>query len=350
MDKNLLISSGALCFALLACSTAADPPAGQAGASSVAGSAGTVASGGAPVGAAGSATAGAATAGDGAGGSAPLAGAGGSAPVAGAGGAAVGAGGTAPVVDTTLAGAWDGALLKYPCGGGNPNYDCSQPSGCQNATATRPAQVIKPDGSVSEWTMGGTPGTIYNVTVHIRGVVEASWYHGGDRSAGNTTSIDVGSKVAGAKSWAKDLFQVGGTTLTYADNGNGYDYNQYELDITPPGGEVARYFLNSVIPSENAHVNGKTTHLSFEIDEMPTLKIAGGAKITLTVLDSNCVQIQNCGTSNNNMCGNGARVVTLGDADPKPPTSWTGKVTSGAGGNLNGQFVHFDVVSVTVGQ
>jgi hypothetical protein len=182
-------------------------------------------------------------------------------------------------------------------------------------------------------------------------VVEPSWYHGGTRSAGNTTSVDVGSTVAGAKSYAKDLFQTGGTNLTYADNGNGFDYNSYELDVTPSGGGTASvYFLNSVMSGENPHTSSKTQHLSFEIDELPTLKIPAGATISLVVRDSNCVQIQNCGTSNNNMCGNGARSVAFTGSMPAPPSSWTGKVTSGTGGNLNGQFVHFDVISVTVAQ
>lgn len=270
--------------------------------------------------------------------------------MAGAGGGSAGGGAT---VDPTLTGAFDGALLQFPCGGGNPNYDCPQPSPCTNVSSSQPAAtIIKPSGGqASSWTMGGTPGTTYDVKVHIQGVVEVSWYHGGTRSAGNTTSIDVGSTVPGAKSYAKDLFQTGGTNLTYADNGNGFDYNSYELDITPMGGGAPSvYFLNSVMPSENPHISSKTGHLSFEIDEMPTLKIPAGATISLTVRDSNCVQIQNCGTSNNNMCGNGSRTVAFTGSMPPPPSSWTGKVTSGTGGNLNGQFVHFDVISVTVAQ
>jgi hypothetical protein len=163
--------------------------------------------------------------------------------------------------------------------------------------------------------------------------------------------VDVASTVAGAKPYAKDLFQTGGTNLTYADNGNGFDYNSYELDVTPMGGGAPSvYFLNSVMSSENPHTSSKTQHLSFEIDEMPTIKIPAGATISLTVRDSNCVQIQNCGTSNNNTCGNGSRSIAFTGSMPAPPASWTGKVTSGTGGNLNGQFVHFDVISVTVAQ
>jgi len=371
------IFTGLSCLALLACSTAAEAPHNSGGASNSSG--GSSPSGGSPTvnggspavggtspggtssvggqdtstggtasgGASGGATA---SGGSSVGGTSAVGGAatGGSGAAAGA----VAAGGGSPV-DTTLTGAFDGALLQYPCGGGTPNYDCTQPSPCTNVSSGQPAaQIIKPSGGqVSTWTMGGTAGTTYDVKVHIQGVVETSWYHGGTRSAGNTTSIDVGSTVPGAKSYAKDLFQTGGTNLTYADNGNGFDYNSYELDITPTGGGTPSvYFLNSVMTSENPHTSSKTGHLSFEIDEMPTLKIPAGATISLTVRDSNCVQIQNCGTSNNNMCGNGSRSVPFTGSMPAPPSSWTGKVTSGTGGNLNGQFVHFDVISVTVAQ
>jgi hypothetical protein len=264
-------------------------------------------------------------------------------------GGSTGGGGT--VDPTTFAGTWDGALLQYPCGSGSPNYDCNQPTPCTAVSGTNMnAPVITPAGNTpTTWVMKGTMGTNYNVKVHIEGVTEVSWYHGGTRSAG-TASVDVGSTVPGAQSFAKDLFQVGGTGLTYADQGNGFDYNQYELDVTPPGGGTPSvYFLNAVIPAENPHISGKTQHLSFQIDEMPTILIPGGATVSLAVRDSNCVEIQNCGTQNNSQsCQQGARSVPLTGAMPAPPASWTGKVTSGAGGTLGGQFVHFDVVSVTV--
>ena len=359
MKSLSLLSTGSVCFALLACSTAADPPpsmtgGGGGGAGPTAGAGPT--GGAAPQGGAGP-TAGAntggtaPTAGGDSGGAPPVAGAGGAPPVAGAGGAP--AGGSTAITPTDFGNGLDGALLQFPCGSGNPNYDCAQTTPCNGVSATQKnAPVIKPSmGAASSWTVKGTPGTTYDVKVHIQGVVEVSWYHGGTRAAGNTTSIDVASTVPGAASFAKDLFQTGGTPLTYDDQGNGFDYNQYELDVTPPGGGTpVAYFLNSVIPNENPHTSGKTQHLSFQIDELPTIKVPGGATISLTVRDSNCVQIQNCGTSNNGMCGQGARSMTFADSDPKPPASWTGKVTSGTGGNLNGQFVHFDIISVTAAQ
>jgi len=372
MKSTTLISAGTLCFSIIACSTAANAPNGTGGAVGTAGSAtsgagapatagannatggGSSSSGGDTSGVAGSGSPGGAT-GAGAGGASggsTSAGAGGAA--AGAGGAAAGAGtgggsaGGGTVDPTDFGNGWDGALLQYPCGSGNPNYDCAQPQPCTGVSSAQPdAPLIKPSGNAAtSWTVKGTPSTMYNVQVHIQGVTEVSWYHNGTRSAG-TASVDVASTVPGAASYAKDLFQTGGTGLTFADQGNGFDYNQYELDVTPAGGQATAYFLNSVIPSENPHTSGKTQHLSFEIDELPTIKMAGGSTVSLTVRDSNCVQIQNCGTSNNNMCGNGSRSMTFAGTMPPPPASWTGKVTSGTGGNLNGQFVHFDITSVT---
>ncbi len=371
MKSTTLIATGSLCLAVMACSTSADPPPGMG----VAGTGGTVSSGsGGDAVVAGGTTGGTDTTGSGGtgvgGGTDPGAGAGGSAPgtsgaagstggsptggtggsLAMGGGPATGGGGGSAVVEPTDFGnGFDGALLQFPCGSGNPNYDCAQVTPCTGVSAGKQdAPIIKPSGNAAtSWTVKGSPTVMYNVQVHIQGVVEVSWYHNGTRSAGDS-SVDVASKVPGAQSYAKDLFQVGGTPLTYADQGNGFDYNQYELDVTAPGGGAkAVYFLNSVIPTENPHLSGKTQHLSFQVDELPTIKMAGGSTVSLTVRDSNCVQIQNCGTSNNGNCGTGARSITFAGEMPAPPASWNGKVTSGTGGNLNGQFIHFDITSVT---
>jgi hypothetical protein len=243
-------------------------------------------------------------------------------------------------------------LIPYPCDNGNPHYDCGQakPPCVPTDSSHKDASVIPPgNGAATSWKLGGAPGTMYNVKVRIRGVVEVIDYKGGTRAVGNA-SIDVNSTVPGADAKAKDLFQTGGTPLVFGDTG--FDYNQYKLSVTPSGGGTASiYWLNSVITTESPKVSDKTVHRSFEIDEMPTLKVAGGSTVALEVKDSNCVQIQNCGDTNSDTeCQTGARSVSLSDANPKPPASWTGKVTSGSGNKLGGQFVHFDVISVTVAQ
>src|SRR6187402_2826601 len=119
MKTFTLITAGTLYFGLAGCSTAAEPPAGAAGSPPA-----TAGTGGAPAAAGSGNTAGATT-----GGAPSSAGSGNDAGAsAGAAGATAGSGGAAPVVDVTLAKDWDGALLKYPCGDGNPNYDCKQPT------------------------------------------------------------------------------------------------------------------------------------------------------------------------------------------------------------------------------
>lgn len=344
-----------LCLASLACSTAADPPpatssAGSGGANSSAGEGGK-SSGGA--GNASSAGTGGASAGttaggaSGAGGSAASAGAGGASggtggetSTGGSGGNSGGSGGGAPVVDTTLVGAWDGALVEYACGNTGSGYDCQQPTIAQCTSvigSDNPPSVLKPsNGAATSWTIGGTAGTVYAVTVHVRGVVEVNSYHGGTRDQGDTSILKNG-----------DLFQQGGTPQVNGDPS--YDYNTYELDVTPKvDGAANTYFLNSVTDAENPHANSSpTTHLTFPIDYTKTIKVQGGGTVKLTVTDSNCTEVQNCGPTSGNTCAS-PRSVSLAGSMPAAPASFVQPYQQPAG--KYGQWVHFDITNVAVAQ
>jgi hypothetical protein len=378
MKSLTAISTTSLCLslAMLSCSTAADPPGGQAGqaaggestaggsspggssaggasgSSTTAGTGGDVtatggmSAGGADVGGGdtGGSSAGTGTGGSSAGTGGSSGGSGGSSGGTVAGGAG-GSGGAGSLL--SLVGAWDGALLQYACGSnGNVNYDCPQPaaSNCKNATAAAGASIIPPsNGAATSWKMGGTTGTVYSVSMHVQGLVEVSWYHDGTRAAADA-SITV---------QPRNTFQTGGTALTFADTGNGFDYNQYELDVTP-GVTAAKdiYFLNSVKPTENPHTSSTTQHLTFDVDYMASLKVPAGATVSLTVKDSNCVEVQNCGNANQSgQCG-ASRSIPLTGSTPPAPSTWNGKVTSSGVGSavLNGQFIHFDITNVTVAQ
>jgi len=358
-----LVSMASLCMASLACSTAADPPPTHAnggstsggtesgggtgavanggtgnqtsgGGSSVAGTAaggalgqaGTVATGGA-----GGSTAGS----GGAGGSEVTTGGAGS----GAGGASGGAGGSTPV-DTTLVGAWDGALIEYACGNTGSGYDCQQPTTAQCTSVigtTNPPSVLKPsNGAATSWTIGGTTGTIYDVTVRIRGVVEVNWYKGGTRDQGTTSILK-----------SLDLFQQGGTPQVNGDPS--YDYNTYELDVTPAvPGATNTYFLNSVTQNENPHANASpTTHLTFPIDYTKTIKVPGGGTVKLSVTDSNCTEVQNCGPTSGNTCA-APRTVSVSGAMPPAPSSFVQPFQQPS--NKYGQWVFFDITNVAVAQ
>lgn len=348
MKSLALVCTASLCLAMLACSTAADPPMGMAGQTSSGGSSTAGAnSGGAPsagastggtsstAGAAGAVVTGGAGGSDGGSGGTVAAGAGGTSSAGaggssgGAGGSTAGAGGAPDLL--SVVGEWDGALVLYPCGNSGSGYDCAQPAAAQ-CVNNKLESATK-----TTWTIGGTAGTIYNVTFRVRGIVETTSYVGGTRDAGNA-SINAN----------KDLFQVGGAIQQ--QGGPSYDYNTYQLDVTPAVASATAntYFLNSVTTAENPHAAGSpTTHLTFPIDYTKTIKVTGGGKVTLTVFDSNCTLVQNCGPTSGNQCS-APRTVALTGANPAPPATFMQPYQAPAG--RYGQWVHFDITNVTVAQ
>jgi hypothetical protein len=360
MKSLTLISTATLCMAVFGCSTAANAPTDSAGGeTSSAGSGetagtGTTVSGGA-TGASGSTnvagtssssggTSEGGTGGTGGSGETAGASAGGSAgasTAAGAGGSAGGGTAGAGAIDpTTFTGGWDGALIEFPCGSTGSGYDCQQPASAQcknyNQQSNPVVSTIPPANGVPDsWTMGGTPGTVYNVTFHLRGVVEVTSYVGGTRDAGNTS----------VQTTPRDLFQVGGAVQD--NTGPSFDYNTYELDVTPAvSGAANVYFLNSVTTAQNPHAsNSPTTHLTFDIDYSATIKVPGGGKVSMTVTDSNCTQVQNCGNAAGNTCA-APRTVSLAGSTPPAPAF----AQPFSNGNFHGQWVFFDVTNVTVAQ
>jgi hypothetical protein len=230
----------------------------------------------------------------------------------------------------SIVGSLDGALMLHDCARASTDgYDCPNIGPCTNNQVTK----------TSTFPIGGTTGQTYNMTFHVYGVVEPYNYVGGTRAAGNNTSITTDP----------DLFQTGGTPQP--PNGNGYDYNTYEVDVYPAGSGMTPdvYFLNSVDLNENPHTNTLTTqHATFPISYVQTIKIYGGGMITFTTFDSNCVQVMNCGTKAQNSGNNCAShySVSLAGAMPQPPASFVQPYTSGSGEQY-GQWVFIDVTAVT---
>ena len=305
---------------------------GVAGGTATGGSSGAVGSGGTGAGGRSDMATG------GSGGVTTTAGTGGT-PAAGGGGmgAGGGSGGSAPI-DTTLVGALDGALIEFACGNTGSGYDCAQPSTakCTNASGSTPPGAITPsNGAATSWKIGGTAGTVYDVTFRLRGVVEVTSYIGGTRDAGDTSILK-----------SQDLFQQGGTAQT--SGGPSFDYNTYQLDVTPAvTGAANTYYLNSVTTAENPHAsNSPTQHLTFPIDYTKTIKVQGGGTISLKVTDSNCTEVQNCGPTSGNTCA-APRTVSLTGAMPaadnfvQPFQQPSGKY---------GQWIFFDVTKVAVAQ
>jgi hypothetical protein len=245
-------------------------------------------------------------------------GAGGRGPAGGASGTGGGAGGSPNLMAVAVA--WDGQLVTYPCGTSGSGYDCAN-VGCVGNMATK----------MNSWTMAGTASTVYSVTFNVRGIVEAYSYVGGTRDGGSVTNN-------------LDLFQRGG--MAQASGGSNYDYNTYELDVSPAvTGESNVYFLNSVTSAEGPHAsNSPTQHLTFPINYTKTIKVMGNSVVTLKVFDSNCTLVQNCGPTMGNTC-TAPRTVSLTGVTPAAPTSFMQPFQMPTG--KYGQWVYFDVTNVT---
>ncbi len=166
-----------------------------------------------------------------------------------------------------VAGSLTGLLWQLPCG----------------ADISVPVCATTPETTVSA-TVAGTPGVTYDVTVHLRGVVEQKTYTGGCQD----------------QSWLS-----GG-----ADNGD--TYNVYELSISSP---PQHYFLNTGASG--------ITH-SFVIDYEKSFRADAGATVTLYAASKDNQEIKN-------IDANGQPLTVAGTTVQQP---------------YNGQFIEMDVVSV----
>ena len=104
-------------------------------------------------------------------------------------------------------------------------------------------------------TFAGSQGTIYRVTLHVRGVVEPKNFTGG------TVQFEH--------------FQTGGAPVKN-------DYNFYSLHVSDP---EATYTFN--------RNEEKVGHYTFPIDYRVIIPVRGGATVTMGAYDSNDVAIAN---------------------------------------------------------
>ncbi len=193
-------------------------------------------------------------------------------PSSGGAGNAPTAGGSAGNLSQT-ASQLDGFRIEIPC------IDHFEPNDCH----TLPA-----DAAISRTlTFGGIPGTTYEVTLRMRGLIEAKPITGGS-----------------GDSW----FVVGGTP-----NDNAHE-TALELSVASP---VQRYFFNS---------HEVVGDVLYNIDYMAKIQVAGGSTLTFIAND----------------------VVAAGD-EGDMASNWNNQVVEGilpAPLPFDGQFVQFNVVSV----
>jgi hypothetical protein len=166
-------------------------------------------------------------------------------------------------------------------------------------------------------TIGGTKGTFYNVRLRFRGIIEANQYTGG-------TSNHKG-------------FYTGGTVSNANGMDGGPQYNQYVLDVSSP---KATFHLNHIDQDQREMYRmGKAGssglhHFGFIIDYIETIRVEGGATVSLYMLDNDCLFGRNCKppADDNGRCE--LQTVAGIPADVQQP--------------LDGNFIWIDVDGVTL--
>ena len=199
-------------------------------------------------------------------------------------GGATGTGGMA--VDlTSVAAPINGVLITSPCvtdvSNGGSVCDTRQPgAACPDTTnADLPLRGIKTFDKT--YTLGGARGTMYRITIHVQGEVEAKTYTGGVNQEG----VKVSPMMDG---WYSPTTQGADSTRVVTGT-----YNVYTLRVTPPAGTKVDYFLNAIQPT------GVQNHTTYGMDYMATFTAEGGSTVRLISSDSNCQMIRNCGPTEN---------------------------------------------------
>jgi hypothetical protein len=178
---------------------------------------------------------------------------------------------------------------EVPCGPlGQDGQLCADLPPGATACPTAPAGNHPVDRMV---TFGGRAGTVYQVTIRFRGVVEPRIYLGG---MGTT-----------------DHFRIGG--MPRQPSG----FNSYSLTVSAP---ARTYFVN-------ADDGAGESRAVFPLDHQKTIAISGGATVRLQVEDPDCSQVRNC------------MDVAAATCRPVVPAGFPA---------YNGQFVQMDVVTVRV--
>jgi hypothetical protein len=182
--------------------------------------------------------------------------------------------------DSAAASSLAGLRLEVPCSGAKFGGDTECHWDPALLQTTDPAWKLKRE---IVRTFDGEAGVLYDVTLHVRGVVEPKNFTGGEVRF--------------------DHFQTGGTAIRN-------DYNFYSLEVSEP---AAKYTFNR-------HAD-KVGHYTFPIDYQVTVPIRGGARVIMGAYDSNDVAIAN------------HKHFVVDGVPPAP-------------GYFDGQFFQLDVVSV----
>jgi hypothetical protein len=187
------------------------------------------------------------------------------------------------------AGKLHGYLFKLSCGEAQDARSCK----------LDPAQ----ERSRLDVTLGGDPGTVYDLALRVRGLMEPRRYTGGALHA-------PGNK----------LFYAGGAPDPLRKN-NGQAYNVYQIAVSDPRQD---YFLNR--DTDDALGSGYTpSHSVFNVDYTVTIKARGGATVSVITDDQ----------PRSGMINNADKLVVAGLPEGLIPQPW------------DGQFFYIEVTSLT---
>jgi hypothetical protein len=259
-----------------------------------------------------------------------------------------GTGGSATISVDGLAGVpnANGDVLKdswmmFPCFA-QQGQDCITiaQGACPNQSTTLPfeQQGLQFDQS---FMVGGTPGTMYNMTIQVNGITEAKYYQNGVRADGNASPPNP------------DLLTGINTFYTGGDPVNFENYNIYKLTVQDTTGtELQHYYLNS-LPT------GTTTlyenHDTFPEGYTAVIPVMGGGMVLYHQADRNCHAIDNCGIGSRSA----SCAVTAGRNIPNEPnvvipSSYLGtpmenfNTRNAAAQPFHAQLMHITVTAVEV--
>jgi hypothetical protein len=185
------------------------------------------------------------------------------------------------------------------------------------------------------------PGVMYDVTVHITGVVECKVYPGG----ACTPPANVGRDGV-YNMWcpgAQDNGDVWNTfMISVTDESSSTTPGMGPQDNGPLPDAAHRYMINQCPAGETV------SHKTWQIDYDATFTVEGGQWINYVEFDTNCRQITNCGPSNDSGTECPSQyVLSVPPSVPAAPAALANATSGFAGGGGGfGQWMYFDVKSV----
>jgi hypothetical protein len=155
------------------------------------------------------------------------------------------------------------APVAAPAGSGDPNavaagfHELFLHDPCTGPFPPQPDTCAHERKHEKVFTFGGTPGTTYDVTLHVRGIFEPTIIEGAE-----TPYPD------------HPYFKVGGTV-------DAVDWSHWHIEVSEP---KQTYWLNHY---------PKFSHTIYKEDFEATIPVAAGATVVVRVIDGNDRQIDN---------------------------------------------------------